>query len=311
MDEKNARHVLADMQAKISRSAYDALNITAGDVGPEHVRAAFLQLTKQFHPAKFARMAPEIQKLANEVFLGLRAAHDQLSRPKQATPPARQSQQIAFIANKTPNEAARSNNNASGIRPAPPAPVRSNAPPAPSASINPATVRGVQPAPSTVATTPQRGVAAQPATPTRLPTGQQPAVRPPATAAATRTGVGAPTPIRRMTPPGGVPAVKQPTPAGGMPASKPAAPGAEPELAGVYDQLQKGQFEQARATLNALIALQPKPRYRALVAYSIGREAQLANRRDEARVDLHEALEIDPELQLAKTALAELFTRRK
>ena len=301
------------MQARIARSAYDALEITVGDVGPEHVRAAFLQLAKRFHPHKFARMGPEIQKLATEVFIGLRAAHDQLARPKAATPSARQSQQMPFIAAKTPPEQVRSNNNASGIRPAPPVAARPNAPPPPTTALNPPTVRGVAPAPTTNAANPARS-ASPPATAVRPPiqTAQQPAVaRPPATAAATRTGVGAPTPIRRNTPPGGVPAVKQPTPAAGMPAVKPSTGGVEPELTGVYDQLQKGQFEQARATLNALIALQPKPRYRALVAYSVGREAQLANRRDEARVDLHNALEIDPDLQLAKTALSELFTRRK
>ena len=37
----------------------------------------------------------------------------------------------------------------------------------------------------------------------------------------------------------------------------------------------------------------------------------LARRMDEARVELQEALQIDPSLELARIALGELFTRRK
>ena len=292
------------MQARLARSAYDALDIPAGDVAPEQVRTAFLELTKTYHPAKFARMAPELYKLANEVFLGLRAAYDQLSRTRSA-PPVRQSGQLPFIPAKTPGQGTAA---IPVVRQPPPR----NMPPAPSPAITPATQRGVPPAPSSsIAPPTQRGVPA----PSRPTTSQQvPLARPgtannrPGTQPATQQ-------IRRMTPVGGVPAIStgqrpaapQPTPAGGMPNAKPP----EPELAGVYDQLSKGQWEQARATLNALIALQPRPRYRALLQYSLGREAQLSRRLDEARVELQGALEIDPDLQLAKTALGELFTRRK
>ena len=47
------------------------------------------------------------------------------------------------------------------------------------------------------------------------------------------------------------------------------------------------------------------------MCYARGREAQLDRRLDDARVELQDALDLDPELQLAKTALTELFTRRK
>ena len=293
------------MQSRIARSAYDALNITAGDVGPEHVRAAFLQLTKTFHPAKFARMAPEIQKLANEVFLGLRAAHDQLARPK--SPGQRPSGPMPVLPSKTPPPPdARGS---SGIRP--------NVPPAAPADTRGAS--GVRP--NVAATANQRGVVP----PATAPRPAAPPVRQGTAPIATTRPVTVVTPsmsqqIRRLTPAGGVPAIARttvPTPSiGTARAPTPttaAGPGAvaEPELAGVYELLQKGQWEQARTTLNALIALQPRPRYRALVQYSIGREAQLAQRVNEARVELQGALEIDPDLQLAKTALGELFTRRK
>ncbi len=292
------------MQARLARSAYDALDIPGGDVAPDQVRTAFLELTKTYHPAKFARMPNDVYKLANEVFLGLRAAYDQLSRPRNS--PVRQSGPVPFIANKTPApELVRTPPSAVPSRqPAP----RGNVPPPPSPALSPATQRGAPPAPS--ASTSQ----ARPA----ISTSQQPPTpRPGAPATNHRPGTQPATQqIRRMTPVGGVPAVPatgprvvvtQPTPSAGTPAVKPV----EPELAGVYDQFAKGQWEQARTTLNALIALQPRPRYRALLQYSLGREAQLSRRLDEARVELQGALEIDPDLQLAKTALAELFTRRK
>jgi len=80
----------------------------------------------------------------------------------------------------------------------------------------------------------------------------------------------------------------------------------------VIELLGKSQWEAARTILGGLATRSPQvARYRALLAYSRGREAQLEQRIDVARVELEQALQIDPELQLAKTALGELFTRRK
>ena len=65
------------MQFRIAEGPTSALNI--GEVvTPEEVRAAFLALTKQYHPARFGRLSPEIQKLSNEVFLGIKGAHDHM-----------------------------------------------------------------------------------------------------------------------------------------------------------------------------------------------------------------------------------------
>src|SRR5262249_55803574 len=101
----------------------------------------------------------------------------------------------------------------------------------------------------------------------------------------------------RLTPPGGV----------RISALKPSA-----QLAGALEQMQRRQWDAARAILTALAERAPEvPRYRALLCYARGREAQLAQRVDDARVELQEALQIDPDLQLAKTALTELFIRRK
>jgi len=78
------------------------------------------------------------------------------------------------------------------------------------------------------------------------------------------------------------------------------------------DLLQRQQWDQARSVLHQLSARDPSSkRIRALMCYARGREAQLERRVDDARVELQEALDLDPDLQLAKTALTELFTRRK
>jgi Flp pilus assembly protein TadD len=82
--------------------------------------------------------------------------------------------------------------------------------------------------------------------------------------------------------------------------------------AAVLDLLQRQQWDQARTALHQLVARDPgSKRIRALEAYARGREAQLDRRLDDARVELQDALELDPDLQVAKTALTELFTRRR
>ena len=92
IDEVSARSVLTAMQDQLARDPASALGLGAG-AAPDEVRAAFLHLTKQFHPVRFGRMALDIQKLSNEVFLALRAAHeiDELVRPVRGAVKARHS----------------------------------------------------------------------------------------------------------------------------------------------------------------------------------------------------------------------------
>ena len=99
-----------------------------------------------------------------------------------------------------------------------------------------------------------------------------------------------------------------------MPSSSPPPPpnGRDGELAAILELLAQDRLTDARMKLETLAARQPNvPQHQALVHYAKGREAQLARRLDEARVELMDALQLDPDLQLAKTALGELFTRRK
>ncbi len=49
------------------------------DANDRQVRAAFLRITKTYHPNRFARRNPEIFRLANEVFLRMNKAYSRLS----------------------------------------------------------------------------------------------------------------------------------------------------------------------------------------------------------------------------------------
>jgi hypothetical protein len=259
LDEARARSALADMQERLARSPIAALGLTASST-PEDARAAFLQLTKHFHPVRFGRMASDIQKLANEVFLALRAAHDSvaraLRRPTGPTPPrgtpagAPASGPVNGRGQALPLRAARPQSQDTGERPVVPPSV----PPTPASGPRPAVARPAAPA--------------APAPASRPPS----AVRP----------IGSAPPITAR------------------------------DEAAVLDLLQRQQWDLARTALHQLSARDPSSkRIRALEAYARGREAQLDRRLDDARVELQDALELDPDLQAAKTALTELFTRRR
>ncbi|HKE13281.1 MAG TPA: J domain-containing protein [Kofleriaceae bacterium] len=66
-----------------------ALGVGA-DASAGDVRARFLALVKAYHPNRFARRPPDIKKLANEVFLHLRRAHQRMTdrQPAQLAPPS-------------------------------------------------------------------------------------------------------------------------------------------------------------------------------------------------------------------------------
>jgi len=78
--ESEARTLLQAMAPRLGEPPHALLGVAA-DATPEQLRAAFLKLTKQFHPTKFARFDPDVVRLANEVFLTIKRAYDQLSAP--------------------------------------------------------------------------------------------------------------------------------------------------------------------------------------------------------------------------------------
>jgi len=311
-DEARARATLNEMQFRISEGPYTALGI-AETASPDEVRAAFLELTKQFHPARFARMPPEVHRLSNEVFLGIKTAHDQLMKllggarrggvsqsgaiPVVARPPERASAPVV-ARTVTPIQPA--------IRPGPPA---SGMPPA---SRMPTPSQGMRP----VTPPPARPVSGQPVRSSTPP--------PPA-----RTTPAMGTPIQR--PPTGTrpttPPVTRPgTPPTARPVSPPAPTSYNPDTirhSGVpaFDertanreamiQLNEQDWSAARQTLQNLAQHRPQSKnYGALLAYARGREAQKLGRVADAALEYQRALELEPDLAMAKQALAEVQRRR-
>lgn len=294
IDEAAVRAKLLAMQERIVRDPFDALGL-ATSVTPDGVRSAFLELTKVYHPARFGRMSPEIQRLANEVFLALRSAHDAVARTVRArattaptgatTKPTADPQAMAALAVGTARTPF-----GQGARPA------------------------TSPGVATKRPTDQVPPLGPPERPTPMPvrsrTAEVPVLQKPAATAATTTSRVPVQPVRQT---GIMPAIAKATPAEGTRVVAPTLPpGPERDVASALELLGRGQWDAGRAILQSLAERHPTvPRYRALVCYALGRQAQVEQRLNEARVELDRALQIDPTLQLAKTALGELFSRRK
>ncbi len=301
-DELQARQLLLAMQERLGRDPFEALGLTNSE--RVDVRTAFLALTKIYHPARFARMAPDIQRLSNEVFLALRAAHDTLTRAQVKPPGARSTGTGTIPTFRPPGPTGRPPTGAIPIvRPSPTAAPRSGAVAAPTSG------QGSGPV-ARPPVSPARG--GTPAT--AVPTTGRPA-SPPSQSTQSMRPLGSsapndpsrPTRMPSSSPP---PSTIASSAAGARPAGAPG--GGDPELAGIHELLAQDRLTDARMKLETLVARQPNvPRYQALIHYTKGREAQLARRIDEARVELMDALQLDPDLQIAKTAQAELFTRRK
>jgi len=295
LDEVSARSALAAMQDRLARDPTSALGLGTNATAAE-LRAAFLQLTKQYHPVRFGRMALDIQKLSNEVFLALRAAHDTLAKGlRQAAP-------VAAGRGPTPS--------ALGSQVMAPAPAPGHAPAA-GRSLQPIPAKPPRTANDSGERLPVGGRTPTPVTGVRVSASRPPASQPPS--------IPRPPPSHPSHPshPGSTgqsgPARLASGPVSPAGTAQPAAPAASRgDEAAALDLLQRQQWDQARSVLHQLSARDPSSkRIRALMCYARGREAQLDRRVDDARVELQDAIELDPDLQLAKTALTELFTRRK
>ncbi len=79
MRDGDAQVFLLAMQHRLLAEPRLALGL-APNANAADVRTAFLTLTKQYHPVKFARCDATVQRLANEVFLLLREAHDAVAK---------------------------------------------------------------------------------------------------------------------------------------------------------------------------------------------------------------------------------------
>jgi hypothetical protein len=281
-----------------------ALGVEDGGVTPETVRSAFLELTKRFHPARFGRMATDIQRNANEVFLGIKAAHELLLRSLGVSgrgAPRAQSSGMPVLAAEGSNRTARPGTppGAAGAR-GPTQPM-----PRPAGVAVPRTLTPTKPGVNVpTGATPAFGIRAQPLA--RRGTPPQRQGTPPQTRPQDRPS----TP--RMVPP--APAAQDPltTRGTGEWAQKTAPVFDERiELQQVMDALAQKNWGAAKALLNGLAVRVPASKqYRALLAYTRGREAQGAGRGEDAVMEFQRALQLDPDLQQAKSAMAELLRRR-
>jgi hypothetical protein len=338
------------MQARISQGPYAALGIT--DVAAaSDVRTAFLELTKRFHPARFGRMANDIQRQSNEVFLGLKAAHDALMKALGGGKrDAMQSGGMPVIQHEGSGRTVMPGRpTTTGAMPAVAKPTSTGAIPTLAKPTNTGTIPTLKPS-----TTGAMPAVAKPnntgAIPVQRPPQPTPSIargtdrsggseRPSAPAVArTATPI---QPARTTTPPLGTPVQRsstQPmrpvTPTGSRPGGPPARPpgpsqainpdtvrGVVPPREPAFDersalrealmQLNDESWGAARATLQNLSAKVPQSKnYRALFTYARGREAQAAGKLDEAAREYQAALQIDPDLSVAKQALADVQRRR-
>lgn len=325
---------------RISQGPYSALSV-AESASAEQVRTAFLQLTKQFHPARFGRMSGDVHRLANEVFLGIKEAHDQLTkslgssgriaaiRPSSSgvfVPPSPGGTQrgtgveVRATSPQPPAQFARGTDRAAQRASTPRLSSPAGTSRAPSPIVTPSGRAGSRPTsspPGRAGTPPLAGarpLSPSPSTPVQRTT---PAGGVPVTATTTRLPrIGTPRQQRPTTPPQGPstptrnpfdpPTIRysgvQPTPS-----QSGGAFDEQRELAAAMQLLASRNWPAARHALHALAAKMPQSRhYRALLCYARGRETQAAGRSDDAALEFQRALQLDSELEIAKQALREL-----
>ena len=329
-DEADARATLVAMQTRLAAGPYAVLAVAPNATASE-ARSAFLELTKLYHPARFGRMSTELQRLANEVFLGIKGAHEALAKTSGWSLRGQPgSQPSTRPPTSVPVQVQGGARGTGGVRQTHPTPVQgmpaqplstqpragTNAGPG---SARPATVQPptqMQPAPSRPTTTSPAGARPSTPSPAPVPT-SRPTTPSPAPTAPSRT---APATVQPWKPSVSTPTrAASPVPtasASGTGSGAVRAPAGtfdeRAELMLVMDLVRKGQWPGARAALQNLAARVPtSTHYKALLSYARAREAQMAGRPAEAILELQRALELDPNLSLAKTALAEMQTRKK
>jgi hypothetical protein len=345
-DDARARATLNAMQALLATSPHDALGLLP-DATPGEIRSAFLELTKIYHPAKFSRMSPDVQYLSNEVFLALRGAHDSAAKAAAPGPAPRNARSTGMPPMHASGTGPLRADGSAGMQPPPPPPQPMTQPPTVrlSQAVR-ATAGSSQPmvgsSQSTTAKLPvvrptearpgsrsdpnfNRGVPAQPQPASTTGSTRPPTPQPTPVAArtATPTHLGRPgtPPQRALTPATGI-KTTQPMPVVARAGSPPAAATQPPprdadfneagELRVIKELVSRMQWSEAVQALTRLVNHVPtsKP-HRARLAYVRAREAEAAGRINDAIAEAQRALEIDPELGLAKTMLAELRSKRR
>ena len=286
MRDGDAQVFLLAMQNRLQGDPRLALGLTPTATSAD-VRTAFLTLTKQYHPVKFARCDAAVQRLANEVFLLLREAHDAVAKSARTAVGTSRTNAVAGASATGPlrTVATTRTTGPSPVverTPSPPATAPRAGSPAASTS-NPATATSTSnPATATSASKPLAAAAVQ-----RPPTTATPAAKP---------GIPAPANISfRSTPPLGTITV---------------APTAvdETELfTKGKELLRQKNWHEARDVFVALTRHNNgESAYKAMLALARGRVDQASGNLDGARSQFSLALQHEPAFSAAATALDEI-----
>jgi hypothetical protein len=282
------------MQSRLSQGPHITLGVaelaTAGQV-----RAAFLELTKQYHPARFGRLSSELQRMSNEVFLGIKSAHDAMLRALGAPlKPTRGGIQPIQ---------AEGSSRMPQVRPTPQPPARAIGTAPPTAPTRPSQPLPKVPSQDHGYRGGPEAVARRLTPPFGMPvTAPQPPQAPPQRPTPQRLG----SPPMRAHDPLNPDTIRH----AGV---QPAAPAFDEQraLMDATQLLQTRNWGAARQALHALAARVPQSKpYRALLCYARGREAQQTGRTDDAALEFQRSLQLDPNLAPAKQALAEVQRRR-
>jgi hypothetical protein len=277
------RRELARLQAG---TAFEVLGVPPHASG-EAVRAAFISLTKKFHPNRFARESPEVLDLSTEIFLLVRRAYGAISddAKRQAL---REKMMGVLVPPTSPPQGAKPQTQP----PAGPRPQTS-----PPAAAKPQTQPPVGPRPE--------------AAPMARPATTPPAPRPPS-AAASPPAATPPAPHKPLVMPlGGPPPPTAARAAGTQPprATNPPDPKKAAEVKALLDaaktrqirldqgnrMLREGRWSQAREIFKQLAAEDPQSRkVRQRYQLALGLEHRAEKRFDEAVRELERALSLDP-----------------
>ncbi len=282
------------------------------EVNDGEVRAAFGELTKKYHPDRFARYeSTQLRAVAAEIFILIRDAYRRLGDP------AGRGQALAAL-NKSPDRvvpvrAATANPVAPQSRRTPPQGVPSltgSLPRPPRAASEPSVTGAVPRSTSDVKSGPIRALAATIAqTPQRPDLHEAGTVRKPPEPALLDHKPTTPTPIKQT---GIIPAhvheastVRKPDPtAVTTPPPMPIQPG---DTAAVDELIDAGKFEDALVAFRMLAKKHPNERvYRAGIELAEGLKALALRDRLEAAQRFEAALEIDPSNERAARELAEM-----
>jgi hypothetical protein len=283
-DEARARATLVAMQRQLAQGPHIALQV-AEMAKPEHIRRAFLELTKEFHPARFARMSPELHRLSNEVFLGIKDAHDRMLRalgaPLRPGLPSAQTTQSVPVTGGRVAMPARAPGTQPGVLPARPG----AKPPTPALGV------------PITRPTPSLGVAIPRTLTPGVSRGSQPVQR--------TTGQRPATPNKDAIDPGTIRYAGSPPTA-----PKQVVFDEQAAFKEAVTLLAAESWTPARQALHALAVRVPQSRqYRALLCYARGREAQAAGKLEDAVLEFQRALQLDPDLSPAKQGLSEVRRR--